>query len=153
MVFVSSLGNMGLLWIVLAAVLLLIPKYRRLGIVLTCGLVIELVLCNLLLKPIVARPRPCDLNAAVDLLVHRPNDWSFPSGHTTAAFTAASAFYFSKNRLWIAVGVLAVLIAFSRLYLYVHFPTDVLAGVVLGTLSGFLGAVAVGRFEKRKKRQ
>ena len=145
MVFVSSLGNKGAVWIALAVVLLAFPKYRRLGAVVACALVLDLVACNLVLKPLVARPRPCDINTALDSLIARPHGWSFPSGHTAASFAAASALWFGKSRLWIPCGILAALIAFSRLYLYVHFPTDVLGGAVVGILCGALGAFAVRR--------
>ena len=120
MVFVSSLGNKGAVWIALAVVLLAFPKYRRLGAVVACALVLDLVACNLVLKPLVARPRPCDINTALDYLIARPHGWSFPSGHTAASFAAASALWFGKSRLWIPCGILAALIAFSRLYLYVR---------------------------------
>ena len=145
MVFVSSLGNKGAVWIALAVVLLALPKDRRLGAVVACALVLDLVACNLVLKPLVARPRPCDINTALDYLIARPHGWSFPSGHTAASFAAASALWFGKSRLWIPCGILAALIAFSRLYLYVHFPTDVLGGAVVGILCGALGAFAVRR--------
>ena len=75
------------------------------------------------------------------LLVKAPTDFSFPSGHTAASFAAAAALLFSKCRGWIPALVLAILIALSRLYLYVHYPTDVLAGVAVGFLCGFLGAI------------
>ncbi|MCB7513484.1 MAG: phosphatase PAP2 family protein [Clostridiales bacterium] len=150
MVFVSSLGNSGAVWIVLAAVLLALPKYRRLGVVVACALALDLVVCNLFLKPLIARPRPCDMNTAMDYLIARPHGWSFPSGHTAASFAAASALWFGGSRLWIPCGILAVLIALSRLYLYVHFPTDVLGGAAVGILCGALGAFAVRRVAVRR---
>ena len=105
------------------------------------GLVLEVICCNLVLKPLVARVRPCDVNTAVQLLISRPDDFSFPSGHTGASFAAVSALCCSRSRLWIPSLVLAVLIAFSRLYLYVHYPTDILAGMLLGITSGWLGSL------------
>ena len=137
---VTALGNGGLIWIVLAVVLLLIPKYRKVGAAVLAGLVLEVVCCNLVLKPLVARIRPCDINTAVQLLIARPDDFSFPSGHTGASFAAAAALYASRNRLWIPALILAVLIAFSRLYLYVHYPTDIFAGAVIGIMTGWVGA-------------
>ena len=141
MVFVSSLGNKGAVWIALAVVLLAFPKYRRLGAVVACALVLDLVACNLVLKPLVARPRPCDINTALDYLIARPHGWSFPSGHTAASFAAASALWFGKSRLWIPCGIFGCADCVSRLYLYVHFPTDVLGGAVVGILCGALGAL------------
>ena len=138
---VTALGNSGLIWIILAGILILMPKNRKAGAAVLAGLALEVICCNLVLKPLVARIRPCDVNTAVELLVARPDDFSFPSGHTGASFTAVSALYSSRNRLWIPSLILAVLISFSRLYLYVHYPTDVLAGILLGVMAGWLGSL------------
>lgn len=124
------------------------PGHRKAGAAVLAGLALEVVCCNLVLKPLVARVRPCDINTAVQLLIARPEDFSFPSGHTGASFAAVSALCASGNRLWIPSLILAVLIAFSRLYLYVHYPTDVLAGAVIGVMAGWIGtklADAAGR--------
>lgn len=149
MPIISMLGNVGAIWIVCAVVLLVIPKTRKVGVILAVSLAIEALCCNVILKPLVARIRPFDVNTAVQLLISPPTDFSFPSGHTGAAFAAASALFFSKNRLWIPSLVLAILIAFSRLYLYVHYPTDVLGGILLGILSGWLGYTLVGLIKKK----
>lgn len=141
MVFVSGLGDAGIIWIALAAVLLCFKKTRHLGAAAAAGLIIDVVCCNMILKPLVARVRPFDVNTAVQLIIDAPHDFSFPSGHTAASFTAASALFFSRSRLWIPSAVLAVLIGFSRMYLYVHYPSDVLAGAVLGVLFGLAGSV------------
>ncbi len=139
MVFVSGLGDKGAVWILLAAVLLIIPKTRKAGVFVAVALVLDVLLCNIVLKPLVARIRPYDVNTAVEVLVAKPKDFSFPSGHTAASFAAASALWFSKEKwLWKPAFVLAVLIALSRMYLYVHYPTDVLGGVILGILCGAL---------------
>ena len=133
---ITTLGNSGLIWIILAGILILMPKYRKVGAAVMAGLVLEVVCCNLVLKPLVARIRPCDVNTAVQLLIPRPDDFSFPSGHTGASFAAVSVLYTSRNKLWIPSLILAVLIAFSRLYLYVHYPSDILAGIVIGIMAG-----------------
>ena len=138
---ITALGNSGLIWILLSGILLLMPKYRKTGAAVLAGLVLEVVCCNLILKPLVARIRPCDVNMAVQLLISRPDDFSFPSGHTGASFAAVSALCCSRSRLWIPSLVLAVLIAFSRLYLYVHYPTDILAGILLGVMAGWCGSL------------
>ena len=145
MVFITHLGDGGAVWIALALVLLLIPKTRRCGAVLAASLMLEVVCCNLLLKPLTARVRPCDVSRGIALLVPRPEDYSFPSGHTGAFFAAVSALLFSRNKLWLPCLVLACLIGFSRLYLYVHYPTDVLAGALLGLAAGFAAEQAVRR--------
>lgn len=135
---VTALGNYGIIWILLAALLLGIPKTRRLGAVMSVSLLIELLLCNVILKPMAARPRPFAVNTGIRLLIEAPKDFSFPSGHTGASFAAAAALFFAGSRAWIPAGILAVLIGFSRLYLYVHYPTDVLFGALLGVGSGWL---------------
>ena len=132
----TMLGNAGWIWIVISILLMCLPKHRKAGITLAAGLICQLVVCNLLLKNLIARDRPCWINEAVALLVESPTDFSFPSGHTMVSFIAATilAMY---NRKWgyIAFPV-AALMGFTRLYLYVHFSTDVLAGAILGILAG-----------------
>lgn len=152
MPWISRLGNAGLIWIVLTLILLLIPKYRRTGLTLACALLLDLLCCNLILKPLIARIRPCDVNTAVTLLIARPKDYSFPSGHTAASFAAVSALFFSRSRLWLPALALAVLISFSRLYLYVHWPSDVLAGALLGAVLGFAGRRSLLALERRRGR-
>ena len=139
MVGVTNLGDVGIIWIILTAILLIIPKTRRTGGVMLVALVVQTVLCNVILKNLFARTRPYDVNTTVQLLVPKLHDFSFPSGHTSASFTAVSALYFSKDKLWKPALILACLIAVSRLYLYVHYPTDVLGGLLLGVLSGYIG--------------
>ena len=98
---VTALGSGGVLWLALAAVLLLRSQTRRTGWMLLGALALETVSCNLLLKPLVARPRPFALEPGVQLLIAPPGDFSFPSGHTAAGFAAVSALYFGKSRLWL----------------------------------------------------
>lgn len=141
MTFITGLGDSGKIWIACTILLLLIPKTRKAGLAMGIALALEIVCCNVILKPFVARIRPCDVNTAVQLLIERPLDYSFPSGHTASSFAAASALYFGRKKLWIPAAVLAGLIAFSRLYLYVHYPTDVLAGALIGIMMGWIGSV------------
>lgn len=143
MPLITKLGGVWSIWILLAAILLITRKYRKVGVALVCGLALEVLACNVILKPLIARARPCDINTAVQLLVSRPTDYSFPSGHAAASFTAAAVLLFEKHPLRIPAFVLAALIAFSRLYLYVHFPSDVLAGALLGILIGYLAHLLV----------
>lgn len=137
MPLVTKLGNFGAIWIVLALCLLVSRKYRKTGIALCCALVLTVIICNGILKPFVARIRPCDVNKTVKMLIPRPTDFSFPSGHTAMAFASVSTLFFCRRKLWIPSLVLAALIAFSRLYLYVHYPSDILAGMLLGCVFGF----------------
>ncbi len=149
--FITRLGNAGIIWIILTLVLLLIPKTRKTGVIMTVALLVDLVLCNLLLKNLVARTRPFDVNTAVQLLVAKPQDYSFPSGHTAASFASVTALYLAgEKKMWKAALVLAVLIALSRLYLYVHYPTDIIGGVIFGSLSGYLGYKIVEQIRKKR---
>lgn len=138
---ITSLGNGGCIWIALAVILLVIPKTRKTGIIVAIALILDLILCNMILKNLVARTRPYDIQTMVEILIRKPSDYSFPSGHTAASFAAMMALFFSKDvgkRLWIPALVLSVLIAFSRLYFYVHYPTDVMGGIVIGVACGYL---------------
>ena len=150
--FITSLGNVGIIWIVLAVVLLILPKTRKAGIIVAVALLMDLILCNLILKNLVARVRPYDVNTAIAILIKKPLDFSFPSGHTAASFAAMTALFLAKmKKAWIAALILAVLIAFSRLYFYVHYPTDVLGGAVVGILSGIIGYAIVEKIDKRRR--
>lgn len=147
---ISAVCNYGEIWILLALVLVCWKKHRRTGIVLAVALILDLLCCNLLLKPLVARIRPCDVNTAIQLLIPHPLEFSFPSGHSAASFAAVGALKASGSRLWIPAFVLASVIAFSRLYLYVHWPSDVLGGALLGIVLGFAAEKLVRCLEKRK---
>lgn len=141
---VTRLGDAGRIWILLAMVLLIIPKTRKSGAILAVALCADLLLCNHILKPVIARVRPFDVNTAISILIPRPGDFSFPSGHTAASFTAVAALYFAgEKKLWKPALVLAALIAFSRLYLYVHYPTDILGGMAAGVIAGYMGYLIV----------
>ena len=140
--------NHGEIWIVLAAVLLAVKRYRRQGLAVGCALVTDLVLCNLILKPLVGRVRPFVVHP-VELLVPPPTDASFPSGHTAASFAAVFALKASGSPLWKPALAVAVAMAFSRLYLYVHWPSDVLFGALVGAAAGFIGAWMARQMRRR----
>lgn len=144
-VAVSLLGNAGLIWIVCAAVLLILPKQRKSGAVMALALLFCLLIGNCGLKLLVARPRPCDVDPSVLLLIPRPGEFSFPSGHSMSSFAAATALFFYHKKWGIGALALAGLIALSRLYLYVHYPTDVLAGALIGVGLAFLSRYLVKR--------
>ena len=134
MVFITTLGNGGVLWIILSVLLLFSKKYRPLGIMIAIGLILDYVFGNLILKTFVARERPFNFNENISLLISAPKDFSFPSGHTLASFTTALIVYKVCKKWGIFLIVLASLIAFSRLYLYVHYPSDVVAGLLFALL-------------------
>ncbi len=145
--WVTKLGDNGILWILLTFVLLAFRKTRRAGLAVGCALLLDLLVCNVCIKPLVNRERPYIYRPDLQLLVPALDDASFPSGHTAASFAAVSALFCRKNRLWIPSLAVACVIAFSRLYLYVHFPTDVLAGMVIGIVLGVLGCLCASRLE------
>ncbi|WP_312101790.1 phosphatase PAP2 family protein [Pygmaiobacter massiliensis] len=140
MVVITRLADKGMLWILLALVLLLRPKTRKLGLEMLVAIMIEVFICNILLKPIIARPRPFTLNNGIELLISRPTDYSFPSGHSAVSFAGATTLLIHRSPFkWFAL-ILAVCISFSRLYLYVHYPSDVLAGALFGTISSMIAS-------------
>lgn len=133
---ITALGNGGAIWLLAAGGLLCTKKYRRQGLLLLGGLAVGVLVGNGLLKHLIARPRPCWLDSSVQLLIATPTDYSFPSGHTMISVIGATALTKINRRFGFAAIPLAALIAFSRLYLYVHFPSDVLAAAVLGLVIG-----------------
>ncbi len=136
MPIVSLFGEAGIFWTSLTVIFLISKKHRKTGILMAVSLLLDVILCNGILKNLVARTRPYDINTAISLLVRKPSDYSFPSGHTAASFAAVTALFFAKEKYWYLTLVLAILIALSRMYLYVHYPTDILGGVLVGIICG-----------------
>lgn len=132
MIFITSLGDYGRVWIAITILLLLEKEYRRYGVLLLISLLLCGLVGNIFLKPIVARIRPFDLNHIYEILINKPIDYSFPSGHTMSSFAAATILFYMNKKVGKCAYVLASFIAFSRLYLYVHYPSDVLVGLILG---------------------
>lgn len=131
----SALGNGGAFWIVLTVLLIVFKKTRRTGLYCAAAMLLTFLVVNLLLKPAVGRIRPYELFERLMILVSRPGDASFPSGHSANSMACAwTVFRMAPRRYGVAALVLALLIAFSRLYVGVHFPTDVLAGLVIGVV-------------------
>ena len=154
MVFISRLGNAGMIWILFTCLLLMIPRTRRWGAALAVALCLDAIICNILLKPMVCRIRPCDVNQTVQLIIARPADYSFPSGHTAASFAAVAALYFAGAKKWWKITLpLAILMAFSRMYLYVHYPTDVLGGLIIGLLCGWIADMIIQKVMEKRSRK
>lgn len=135
MMFISGLGNNGFIWITLATLFLLVGNrkkpWRTWGALLLLCLGANAFVCNGVLKPLVARIRPYDL-LGYEVLVPHLSDFSFPSGHTAASFAAATVIYAMNKKWGVAAYIFAAVMGLSRLYLGVHFPTDVLAGAFFG---------------------
>ena len=141
---ITLLGDAGIFWIAIAVVLLFFPKTRKIGLGVGAALIIGLLLCNVTMKPLFARIRPYDyqlehFGVTIKLLIEAQHDFSFPSGHTIASFEAATVLLIHSKKAGIPAMILACLIAFSRLYLYVHYPTDVITSIILGIGIGILG--------------
>lgn len=158
---ITALGNGGIFWIAFSVLLMGFRKHRRAGFSMGGALLMGLLLCNIILKPLVARIRPYDyqleyFDKVIPLLIEAPHDFSFPSGHTIASFEAATALLIHNRKLGIPAMLVAVLVAFSRLYLYVHYPTDVLASMVLGVGLAFLASFLVKKgyalYESKKSK-
>lgn len=134
MPFITSLGSGGFIWIAIAIAFLASKKYRKDGLLLIISLLLSILIGNIILKPLVARIRPFNINTAIQLLIARPTDFSFPSGHSMTSFAGATIIFHANRNMGIAAFVLAALVAFSRLYLYVHYPSDIIGGALIGVL-------------------
>ena len=149
MPIVTVFGDGGIFWIAWSVLLLLFPKTRKTGLGMAIAMMMGLIICNMILKPVVGRIRPYDfqeqMGVLINLLIEKEHSLSFPSGHTIASFEAATAILLRHKKLGIAAMILAILIAFSRMYLYVHYPTDVIASVFLGIGLAFLASWIVNK--------
>ena len=134
MLFFTRMGNFCLPWLAISVILLCFKKTRPCGVAILLSLLMKELTGNLALKNLVARERPCWIDTAVPLLIKSPSSYSFPSGHTFDGFAASVSIFLYNRKAGVAAIIVAVIIAFSRMYLFVHFPTDVLASVILGTI-------------------
>ncbi len=134
MKLITHLGDKGIFWILIAVVMLFFKKTRPLGIMAGIALVFSVLINNVIIKPNVGRIRPYEVVDGLKLLIERQDDPSFPSGHSGASFAAAVVFLVKGPRkIGIPAIIMAALIAFSRLYVGVHYPTDVICGIITGT--------------------
>lgn len=151
MPLVTLYAEHGILLIGIGVVLLLFRSHRVCGVAVLTGLAGGLLIGNLGLKNLIARARPCWINTDVSMLVSVPTDYSFPSGHTLHCFFTATVLMYYDKRIGIPALIMAILVSFSRLYLYVHFPTDVIAGAALGIGIGMLTVVIFESVRKKKR--
>lgn len=149
---ITMLGNGGWFWIVVTLLLLILPFNRKMGVQATISLILTVIVCNVILKPWVMRCRPCWLEPEYLYLVSSPSDYSFPSGHSNASFAVATAIFTRNKKLGIPALVLAALIAISRLYVFVHWPTDVLVGSLIGICGGITSFFIVNFIYKKLNR-
>ncbi len=153
MIFITTLGNGGMIWIAATIILLIPKKTRKVGIMSAMALLASLIINNNIVKNLVQRPRPYMTFQDIRILIPTPSEFSFPSGHTSSSFAAASVFYrHLPKKLGVPAVVLAGLIGFSRLYVGVHYPTDVIAGVIMGILLSYLAEFLIHLFAKKLKK-
>ena len=150
---ITLLGNGGIFWILVCLVMLCMKKTRKAGIVMSVALIINALLVNVCIKNFVARVRPYDAFDDIIRLIEVQRDYSFPSGHTMVSFAAATVLWHWNRKVGIAAYLLAAVIAFSRLYLFVHFPSDVFAGTVIGVLIGIAAIKGTDWMQKKFQKQ
>ncbi len=146
---ITMLGNAGWFWLVVTLILIIIPSKRKWGIQAFIATIITVIICNLILKPSIMRCRPCWLEPEVQMLVKVPHDYSFPSGHSNMSFTVATAIFTQNKKFGIPALILAALIAISRLYVFVHWPTDVLVGTLIGICGGIASYYIINYLYKK----
>lgn len=141
---ITHLADAGIFWILLAVIFLCFKKTRRFGVAMAISLIISTLLTNLTLKPLINRPRPYELRTIEGLDASLlPSDASFPSGHTTVSFSGALSLFWQNKKAGAPALALATLIAFSRLYFYLHFPSDILGGILVGLAASLLSRLLV----------
>ena len=148
--FLTMLGDHGMLWIGVALLLVFIKRTRPIGATAGASLAINALLVNVFLKNIVARTRPYEVIDGLTSLVGEQSDFSFPSGHTSSAFSVAVVmFMLMPKKYGVPALIVATLIAYSRLYVGVHYPSDVIGGLIIGILAAVICVAIYKKIEKR----
>ena len=150
MYFFTTVGEAGICWIIVSIVLALIPKTRKCGLTMMLSMAITFVLGNLVLKNLIARPRPCAIDKTVELLIPFPKEYSFPSGHSANGFSASVVILMYHRIPGIIAILCACIIAFSRMYFFVHYPTDILGGMALGTIDALISMAIVKKLANKR---
>lgn len=138
MPIITRLGDCGMLWLAVALTFLITNKYHDDGIMIIFSLLFCVIIGNIIIKLLCARMRPCHVNDKINLLISKPRDYSFPSGHTMSSFAAATVLIYMDKKIGAISLILATIIGFSRLYLYVHYTSDVVIGLLIGVLLGII---------------
>lgn len=147
----SYIGEGGILWIALSILCTIIKKTRAMGYAMMLSLSYVGIFNELLIKNIIKRERPFTLRPEIDVIVYRPSSYSFPSGHTCTSFACSTAIFCFNKKLGVAAYIVSALIGFSRNYFFVHFPTDVLCGMLEGIILGILASLIVKRISEKIK--
>ncbi|MEJ8553781.1 phosphatase PAP2 family protein [Tepidibacter sp. Z1-5] len=148
MIFMTILGDKGIMWIVISLFLVINKKTRRVGIMAMTALILTGILGEGLIKPLVKRARPFVDHPTFNLIIKAPSTYSFPSGHTASSFAVAGILAKELKQYGIVFLVLATLITFSRLYLFVHYPSDVVVGIMMGLTCAWITNKVFNRKEK-----
>ena len=148
--FFTKLGDKGIFWIIIGLLLFIFAKNKKTGACVLIALILGVIFGNLIVKNLAARSRPFWENPALQLIIKEPADYSFPSGHTIASFGSGTAVFKNKKKLGVIFIILAALIGFSRLYLSVHYPTDVVLGMAMGIFIGNISPVIYDKFIEDK---
>ena len=147
---ITMLGDKGIIWILITLALLVVRRTRKLGVMCAASMVFGLIVTNLIIKNWAARIRPYEMVQGLNCIVPLAKDWSFPSGHTTNSLACAWVlFRKTPKKYGVPALILAILISLSRLYVGIHYPTDVLGGALIGICSACLAMLLVPRLEKR----